>query len=228
MTTDGRIQRLIEAFASDEYDVGPLVGVKVHNDSIGIAAVHRTATIGTTGQRKKVFYLEAPPRTMGYLIGYLAEPDISRMCEEFSEKVILASREIDLPPTLATAIGTLLKDITALVSLTIPPDLLAGIKDEVRGLLEGCHAAKRSTKVSKKGLVVLNYGVDGLLDVMVGRWRRHAHCHRCHSTANRGSRTPWQGVRWFVVEWGMLSGVSWGATGCLERTYWSSGAVGLR
>jgi len=163
MATADRIQQLIGAFNTDGYDVDPDAGVQVYQDNIGMVAVHRTATIGTTGQRKKAFYLEGPPRTMGRLMGLLAEPEVSRMCEEFGETVLFDFVGLDLPPQIGQAVGEVLDEITSLMSLSIPKDLPKDIKAELRGLAEGCRAANPGTKVSKQSLGVLNYGFDGLL-----------------------------------------------------------------
>lgn len=163
MGTEEQIEKLIQAFANDGYDVDRKTGVQVYQENIGITAVHGTATIGKTGHRKKAFYLEGSPYTMGYLMGLLAEPHISRMCEEFNEKVIFDFVGVDLPPELERIIGELLKEIVALMSLSIPHDLPAGLKDELHGLLDGCRAANPRTRVSREDLGVLNYGIDGLL-----------------------------------------------------------------
>jgi hypothetical protein len=163
MATDERIQRLIQAFATDGYDVDPNAGVRVYEGNVGIAAPHRTATIGKTGRHKKAFYIEGPPYTMGYLMALLAEPDISRMCEDFNEKVIFDFIGVDLPDDLERILGELLKDIVALMSLSIKQDLPLGVKGELRGLLDGSRAVNPKTRVSEEGLEVLNYGIDGLL-----------------------------------------------------------------
>ncbi len=48
MATDERIQRLIQTFATDGHDVDPNARVKVYQESMAMAAVHPTATIGKT------------------------------------------------------------------------------------------------------------------------------------------------------------------------------------
>ena len=48
MATDERIQPLTQAFATDSYDVHPNAGVRIYQGNVGIAAAHRTATIGIT------------------------------------------------------------------------------------------------------------------------------------------------------------------------------------
>ena len=103
METGGRIARLIEAFAADGYDVDRQTGVQVHEGNIGIAA------FGHSGSRKKAFYLEGSPYRMGYLMGSLAEPDISRMCEEFNKRVVFDFLDIHLPKELEEILGELLK-----------------------------------------------------------------------------------------------------------------------
>jgi hypothetical protein len=157
METGGRIARLIEAFAADGYDVDRQTGVQVHEGNIGIAA------FGHSGSRKKAFYLEGSPYRMGYLMGSLAEPDISRMCEEFNKRVVFDFLDIHLPKELEEILGELLKEIIALMSDSIPQDLPSGILDELKGLEDGCRAANDRTRVSREGLGVLNYGIDGLL-----------------------------------------------------------------
>jgi hypothetical protein len=77
--------------------------------------------------------------------------------------LIFAFMGVNLPPGLESILGKLLEEIVALMSLSIPKDLPPGIKDELRGLLEGCRAANPKTGVSKENLDVLNYGIDGLL-----------------------------------------------------------------
>jgi hypothetical protein len=163
MATDEHVQRLIQAFIADGYDVDPVAGVKAYQGSIGITAVHRTATIGRSARRKKAFYLEGTPYAMGYLMGLLAEDDVSRMCEQFNERIIFDFIGVDLPDGLERVLGELLEDIVGLLAKSIPRDLPQAIKDELRGLRDGCRKANAKTRVSKDNLGVLNCGIDGLL-----------------------------------------------------------------
>ncbi len=158
-----RVEHLVDAFASDGYDVEPYAGVKVYQDCVGIAAVHRTATIGGTQMRKKAFYLEGPPYAMGYLMGMLAEPDVGRMCDQFADTVLFGLIGLDLAPAVAAVLGEVLGEVISLMSLSIPQDLPLAVKEEMRGLLDGCRAANPGTGVSQRSLGVLNYGFDGLL-----------------------------------------------------------------
>ncbi len=163
METEERIARLIEAFAADGYDVDRKTDVRIHKGNIGIVATHRSATIGRTGKYKRSFYLEGSPYTMGYLMGLLAESDISRMCDEFNEKVVFDFLNVHLPWELEEILGELLEDIIGLMSNSIPQDLPPDIVDELHGVLDGCRTANHKTSVCKEDLGVLNYGIDGLL-----------------------------------------------------------------
>jgi len=51
-------------------------------------AKHRTVTINGTGKKKKAFYLEGAPRQMGYMLGCLAEEDVSLMACKYVENFI--------------------------------------------------------------------------------------------------------------------------------------------
>jgi hypothetical protein len=163
MGTDPRVQRAIQAFDLDGYDVDPATGVILQRGGVGVVAVHRTATIGRSTRRKKAFYLEGSPYTMGYLMGLLAEHDVSRMCEEFNEKIIFDFIGVDLPSGLERILGELLEEIVALLASSIPRDLPPAIKDELKGVEDGCRSANGRTRVSADALGVLNYGIDGLL-----------------------------------------------------------------
>jgi hypothetical protein len=163
MTTNERIRLLIGAFKADGYVVDPGDGVKIHLDHVGMVGVHNSAKIGRTTRYKRAYYLEGTPYDMGYLMGLLAEPDVSRMCKEFNEGIIPAFFDVTLPHPVSDILGGFLKEIVALLSTSVPQDLPPAILEEMKGLLEGCRVANQSTQVSKKDLEILNYGVDGLL-----------------------------------------------------------------
>ena len=89
---DPRVGRLIDAFNADGYDVDPGRDIYYYKPDetgsyrVGIRATHKTACInGNRKKKKKVFYLEGTPYQMGYMMGYLAEPDVSLMAVEYVE-----------------------------------------------------------------------------------------------------------------------------------------------
>jgi hypothetical protein len=167
-STDARIQQLISAFQSDNYSVDRTEDVIVHNanntDYIGIRATHNTAVIGTTGNKKKVYYIEGDPHTMGYLTGRLAEADVSRMCTDFNENIVFDFINWQIKDeTLRKILGDILEDIIFLISVGIYQDVPKELQEELEGLLDGCKEANTGTKVDRKSLWVLNVGIDAIL-----------------------------------------------------------------
>ena len=159
-----RIEKLISAFNLDGFDVDKEKDVFLHEGKIGIVAAHKTATIGTIGKKKKVFYVEGSPYDMGYLMGKMAEPEIERMCTEFNQNIIFdfVSLSIKDEP-LRKILGSILDDIFYLLSLHIYPDVPADYKQELEGMLDGCKEVHPSTEVSRHGLWLLNVGIDAAL-----------------------------------------------------------------
>lgn len=96
ITPEQRISALIKAFEGDGYvvdrekDVFLYESVEPGSESFGIMARHSTATINGTKKKKKVFYLEGFPKEMGYMLGYLAEKDVSLMACVYVENFIWA------------------------------------------------------------------------------------------------------------------------------------------
>jgi hypothetical protein len=163
-----QVKRLIAAFEEDGFQVDRQSGVFHFLGGVGITAIHRTATIGKTGKRKKAYYVEGNPYEMGYLLGLMAEPDIERMCEEYVPNMILSFiREGTRNRGLIKRILTLLLRIaTYWVAGNIYPDVPLQYKIELEGVLEGCRAANPETKTSWDELWVLNFGFDALLSIV--------------------------------------------------------------
>ncbi|HMK77381.1 MAG TPA: hypothetical protein VK568_14530 [Thermodesulfobacteriota bacterium] len=159
-----RIEKLISAFNLDGFDVDEEKDVFLHEEKIGIVATHKTATIGTTGKKKKVFYVEGAPYDMGYLMGQMAEPQIERMCTEFNQNIIFDFISLNIKDEpLRKILGSILDDIFYMLSLHIYPDVPADYKQELEGMLDGCNEVHPSTKVSRHGLWLLNVGIDAAL-----------------------------------------------------------------
>ena len=104
------------AFDADGYDVDTHV---FKNGKLGVRAKHRTATInGDPQQKKKAFYVEGSHEEMGYLLGRLAEEDVSRMTTSFVDHMIWdlifwhPRISVDLPdPTEQTLINLIKSNV---------------------------------------------------------------------------------------------------------------------
>jgi hypothetical protein len=151
-TTEERIGIITNAFDQDGFEV---VQVIVKSDKIGIKAKHKTATNYDTGKRKKAYYVEGTYRQMGYLLGLMAEKDISRMAIEYSDNVILAYLNTKNPE-----LGEKLVKLVYALSKGMDPYIPPEFQEEMAGILLGCNEINPHTKVDKEHLVVLNAGVD--------------------------------------------------------------------
>jgi hypothetical protein len=161
---ENSIEKLIAAFDNDDFVVDKEKDVFSHEGKIGIVATHKTATIGTTGKKKKGFYVEGTPYDMGYLMGKMAEPEIERMCTEFNQNIIFDFISLHIKDEeLRKILGSILDDIFYLLSLHIYPDIPEEYKQELEGMLDGCKESHPSTEVSRPKLWILNVGIDAAL-----------------------------------------------------------------
>jgi hypothetical protein len=161
---DDRVERLIAAFTNDGYMVDRKADVLLCGEKIGIRATHTTAVIGITGKRKKVYYLEGDPHTMGYLQGKLAESDIERMCTDFNENIVFDFINVQIQdPTIRKILGEILEDIIYWISKGMYQDIPPEYSEEIEGMLDGCKEVHTHTRVDRESLWVLNVGVDAIL-----------------------------------------------------------------
>jgi len=160
-----RINHLIAAFDSDNYSVDPSTDVSVYKGFIGMRAMHKTAVIGTTGKKKKAYYIEGEPYTMGYLMGKLAEPEIERMCTDFNNGIIFDFINWQIPEEIRDGLGEIIEDIVNSVSVSqgIKQDVPKQFVEELEGMLDGCKEVHHKTHVDHKSLWVLNVGIDVIL-----------------------------------------------------------------
>ncbi len=171
-----RFAQIQSAFDADGFDVKPtpdprnpakLVAYQVKDGNIGVLGVSRTAKNGATGAPKKAIYVEGDNFQMGYLLGLLAEADVSRMTTEFAHDIAFAflhlSGIVSSTSPLATALKNLVVDIVFELSQSMKQDIPAEYVEEMQGILDGCRAANPDTKVVWKDLWALNCGVDCLL-----------------------------------------------------------------
>lgn len=168
-----RSARVEAAFNSDGFSVkrvldpgsgAPLLYVQ-KDGWIGILAEHRSARNRRTGRPKRAYYIEGDAWHRGYLLGLLAEEDVSRMTGEFLKNVIFAffdgsaaragGREGDIQDLIVTMAAEATKSVLP----DVPPELV----EEIRGIFDGCTAARRATTVTHEDLVTLNFGVDAVL-----------------------------------------------------------------
>src|SRR5271157_1446330 len=83
----GDIDKLKAAFAKDNFT---LKDQAVYKGRLGLMAEHNTAVNSDNKKPKKAFYAEGSPFEMGYLIGFLAEEDVSEMTIDFAESIVLS------------------------------------------------------------------------------------------------------------------------------------------
>jgi len=165
---DDHIQKLIQAFNKDDFDVDPTPnkGIFPYNNKIGILAEHRHAVCRGTGKKKKAYYVEGSGFEMGYLLGLMAEPEMEKMCTTFNRNVVFEFIGLDLDPEIQKILGDILEDILNFFSKGIRKDLPKEYQDELDGILKACKKANPNTQVDEKSLTVLNVGIDTLLTIV--------------------------------------------------------------
>lgn len=169
-----RFARVEAAFAADGFtvryfpdpgDPAKRAGCREVDGRIGVMAEHASAKNRKTGKPKKAFYLEGDNRTMGYLLGLMAEEDVARMTGEYAENVVFAFFNSD--EAVAGGVLEPLKDL--LVHLVFKAsegmrdDIPREYQEELEGILEGCRAANPATTVEASRLWALNFGIDCVL-----------------------------------------------------------------
>jgi hypothetical protein len=159
---DNHLEFLKKAFANDGFNVTNSVEFK---GKLGITAEHKTAKSTVTGKPKRAYYVEGNNYQMGYLLGMMAEPEVSRMTNEFSKKVVFSFIGADkladtlLGKLLGKAIVRVMEKATTSMEKDIPQEY----KDEMEGIYQGCKAINRRTRVDTDKLRVLNAGIDCIL-----------------------------------------------------------------
>ena len=151
-----RLIKLTEAFNSDGFKI---TKVATYNGRLGIAADNKTASNYDSGKPKRAYYLEGTPYETGFLMGNLAEEEVSRMATEYADKVVfsfIGSKVLEkmklIQDALIHLIYSLSKDAWSQLRLEI--------KDEIQGIYDGCKSRNKKTQVDMEHLIVLNVGID--------------------------------------------------------------------
>ncbi len=157
------LERVINAFNEDGFRVNRDTGVKQFLKGFGIRAEHKTAQNYDTASPKFTLYLEGDSYEMGYLLGQLAEPEISRMATEFVDEIVLSFIGETKRKSL---LGEIIAGIVYELSKVMHPDLPREFKLEMEGIIDGCQEVNPKSPVTMERLQVLNYGVDILLSLV--------------------------------------------------------------
>ncbi|HHW23663.1 MAG TPA: hypothetical protein GXX26_12430 [Clostridiaceae bacterium] len=156
------IKKLEEAFDKDGYKITEHFS---KFGRLGIAAEHKTAFNYDTGEKKRVYYVEGTHYEMGYLLGFLAEEQIREMTGDFTDQVplhFIGSKNPGKMKLISNIMRGFLQSVVK-PSFSGQPQ---GIKDEIRGIADGCRERNPSTKVTIGDLMVLNLGFDILLSMV--------------------------------------------------------------
>jgi hypothetical protein len=171
-----RFQRVKAAFDADGFGMVPLadpespggyVPYLSRPGGIACAARHRTSLDSVTKEPKAAYYVEGSNYLMGYFMGVMAEPQIARMAVDYCDNVVfdffsMESLVRDTSP-LVGKLKDLIVEIIYKHSQAMIRDVPYEYVDELKGMLDGCFAARSSTAVSWERLWGLNYGIDCLV-----------------------------------------------------------------
>lgn len=150
-----RLIQLTDAFNKDGFDVSK---VTTYNGRLGITAENKSVLNYDTGKPKKAYYVEGNPYEVGYLMGSMAEDEVARMME-YTDKVVFSfvgSKVLEKITIIQEALVRLVYELSKDSWTQLP----AEIKDEIRGILDGCKNRNPKTKVDIEHLIVLNTGID--------------------------------------------------------------------
>jgi hypothetical protein len=157
-----RIIELTEAFKKDDFDINKIV---TKFNRVAIIAESNSVKNYDTRERKKVYYLEGSNYEMGYLLGMIAEKEVSMMCNQFAGRVVFSFIGTSVQEKIKILADFLLK-ILYQFSKKAFNDLPKSIRDEINGLYDGCKSVNKKTKVTKEKLIVLNLGIDVLCSMV--------------------------------------------------------------
>jgi|GEM_PF-661043 len=176
-----RYEKIRSAFSADGWEVVPVklrsgasfsADFAERGELIGVAA-ERPAVRGDGGissganRVKRAYYVEGAGFDRGWLLGFMAEGEASRMCSEYVTNVIFDF--LSLPGLMKSDCPPIRKMKRAIID-AITKDSLSrreGIPreyvNEIEGLVEGARVANEGTKVNFEDLWALNFGIDCLV-----------------------------------------------------------------
>lgn len=151
-----RLIKLTEAFNNDGFEVSK---VNTYNGRLGIIAESKTAINYDTGRPKKAYYLEGTAYETGFLMGSLAEEEVSRMARDFADRVVfsfIGSKVLEKIKLIQETLVQLLYELSRKTYQQLPIE----IRDEIQGIYDGCKSRNPKTRVDMEHLIVLNTGID--------------------------------------------------------------------
>lgn len=158
--------RLFRAFTADGFQVKKWAQIE---GKLGMRAEHATARNYDTGQKKASYYLEGTPYERGYLLGLLAEPEISDMAVKFVDNIVfdfIGLEFLNLFPLLQQMLVNLIQALSISAWISQPEH----VHDEVNGILDGCKKSNSRTQVTQARLSVMNVGIDVLCALIYTGW----------------------------------------------------------
>jgi hypothetical protein len=158
-----KMEHLIQAFDKDSFNVAEIV---TFQGKVGILAKSRIATDYSTKLPKKAYYVEGSNYQMGYLLGLLAEDDITQMAINFADEIVLSAIHHETKEPRKNLIGEIIIDIVYELSIKMEKAIPVEYLEELEGILDGCKKANPKTEVDKKHLWVLNVGIDVLTSLI--------------------------------------------------------------
>ncbi len=150
-----RLIRLTEAFNSDGFKI---VRVFTYKGRLGVTAENRSVLNYDTGKPKKAYYVEGTPYETGYLMGNMAEEEVSRIMD-YTDRVVfsfIGSKVLDKIKLIQSAFIRIIYELSKKAWAQMPET----IREEVRGVFDGCKSRNPKTKVNMERLIVLNTGID--------------------------------------------------------------------
>ena len=134
------------------------------NGWIGVSATFPCTASGTVSKYKHAYYVEGDHRTMGWLLGFMAEPAVALMTSKFRTNVLAAFLD---PALLGSPLFQKIEELVLRVIgnwvENMKGDIPSCFDDEINGMCEGCHAANPETKVNVEDLWEINAGQDALV-----------------------------------------------------------------
>lgn len=165
-----RFTKLYKAFLADGFQIKKRAYAPSGN--MGLMAEHKTARNYDAGNKKTSYYLEGTPYERGYLMGLLAEPEISDMATTFVDRIVFDFFGLDFLNRfliLQKLLVTLLHELSKSAWASQPRH----VHEEARGILDGCQKSNPKTRVTRDRIIVMNVGFDVLCALIyTGRFLR--------------------------------------------------------